>query len=101
MSRFLHLEPVAAGAAAIGLATAACDPGDLDATADGLAAELAGLAPLTSAAIKRVILDGADTTLEAGLTLETEAMVGLTKTADALDGLRSFLERRAPRFEGT
>ena len=87
-------------AAAIGLVTAPCDAEDIGATADGLAAELAGLAPLTSAAIKRVILDGADTTLEAGLTLETEAMVGLTKTGDAREGVRSFLERRAPRFEG-
>jgi enoyl-CoA hydratase/carnithine racemase len=56
---------------------------------------------LTLAAIKRVILDGAEMTLDDGLTLESEAMVQLTKTADALEGVRSFLERRAPRFEGT
>jgi len=87
-------------AAAIGLVTAACDPEGLDAAVDGLAAELAGLAPLTLAAIKRVILDGAELPLDGGLTLETDAMVGLTKTADALEGVRSFLERRAPRFEG-
>ena len=87
-------------AAAIGLVTSACAASDLDATADGLAAELAGLAPLTLAAIKRVVLDGAEMTLDEGLTLETEAMVDLTKTADALEGVRSFLERRTPRFEG-
>jgi enoyl-CoA hydratase/carnithine racemase len=87
-------------AAAIGLVTTACDDGELIAVADGLAAELAGLAPLTLAAIKRVVLAGEDLTLDEGLTMEGQAMVDLTKTADALEGVRSFLERRAPRFEG-
>jgi enoyl-CoA hydratase/carnithine racemase len=84
----------------IGLVTTACDPDDLGDRVAGLAAELAALAPLTLAAIKAVILDGAEMTLDDGLTLETEAMVRLTKTADALEGVRSFLERRPPRFEG-
>jgi enoyl-CoA hydratase len=87
-------------AAAIGLVTTACDPGDLEGEVERLAAELAGLAPLTLAAIKRVVLDGENLTLDEGLTLERKAMVELTKTADALEGVRSFLERRAPRFEG-
>lgn len=87
-------------AAAIGLVTAACDAADLAATVDSLAGELAGLAPLTVAATKRVILAGAELPLDEGLDLETAAMVELTKTADALEGVRSFLERRAPRFEG-
>lgn len=87
-------------AAAIGLVTTACAASDLPAVVDSLAGELAGLAPLTAAATKRVILDGADMTLEDGLTLESQAMVDLTKTADALEGVRSFLERRPPRFEG-
>jgi enoyl-CoA hydratase len=87
-------------AAAIGLVTTACDAAELPAVVDGLAGELAGLAPLTAAATKRVILDGADLSLEDGLTLESQAMVDLTKTADALEGVRSFLERRPPRFEG-
>jgi enoyl-CoA hydratase len=87
-------------AAAIGLVNTACDPGDLSEEAERLAAELAGLAPLTLAAIKRVVLDGENLTLDESLTLEGKAMVELTKTADALEGVRSFLERRAPRFEG-
>jgi enoyl-CoA hydratase/carnithine racemase len=87
-------------AEAVGLVTTACDPDHLEDGVAGLAAELAALAPLTLAAIKAVILDGAEMTLEDGLTLESEAMVRLTKTADALEGVRSFLERRPPRFEG-
>jgi enoyl-CoA hydratase/carnithine racemase len=88
-------------AAAIGLVTTACEPDELDAATEGLAAELAALAPLTLAAIKRVILEGENLTLDEGLTLESKAMVELTKTSDALEGVRSFLERRPPRFEGT
>lgn len=84
----------------IGLVTAACDPGDLDSATGALAAELAALAPLTLAAIKRVILDGLETTLDEALTLESAAMVDLTATDDAREGVRSFLERRPPRFEG-
>ena len=87
-------------AASIGLVTTACDPDELNAETDGLATELAGLAPLTLAAIKRVVLGGEDLTLDEGLILESKAMVELTKTADALEGVRSFLERRPPRFEG-
>ena len=87
-------------AAAIGLVTTACDGDELDAATESLATELAGLAPLTLAAIKRVVLAGEDLTLDEGLTVEGQAMVDLTKTADALEGVRSFLERRAPRFEG-
>jgi enoyl-CoA hydratase len=87
-------------AAAAGLVTAAYDPGELEGAAGALAGELAGLAPLTLEAIKRVVLDGSQLPLDDALTLETNAMVALTKTADALEGVRSFLERRAPRFEG-
>jgi len=87
-------------AAAIGLVTSACEPGELGGETGRLAEELAGLAPLTLAAIKRIVLEGEDLTLDEGLTLESKAMVELTKSADALEGVRSFLERRPPRFEG-
>ncbi|HVW33961.1 MAG TPA: enoyl-CoA hydratase/isomerase family protein [Acidimicrobiia bacterium] len=82
----------------IGLVTTACDAGDLDATVDALAAELAELAPLTLAATKAVIRAGADRPLEEALTMEIDAMVALTATEDAAEGVRSFLEGRAPRF---
>jgi enoyl-CoA hydratase/carnithine racemase len=38
--------------------------------------------------------------LEEALTMEIDAMVGLTATDDAAEGVRSFLEGRAPRFTG-
>ena len=84
----------------IGLVTTACDAGELDVTVEALAAELAGLAPLTVAATKAVIRAGIERPLEEALTMEIEAMVGLTATEDAAEGVRSFLEGRPPRFQG-
>jgi len=84
----------------IGLVTAACEAGDLDATVTALAEELAGLAPRTVAATKAVIRAGAELPLEEALTMEIDAMVGLTATEDAAEGVRSFLEGRSPRFTG-
>ncbi|HEV7864336.1 MAG TPA: enoyl-CoA hydratase-related protein [Acidimicrobiia bacterium] len=84
----------------VGLVTAACDAGDLDATVTALAEELAGLAPRTVAATKAVIRAGAELPLEDALTMEIDAMVGLAATDDAAEGVRSFLEGRAPRFTG-
>jgi enoyl-CoA hydratase len=87
-------------AAAIGLVTSACTGDELDDRVGGLAAELAGLAPLTLAAIKRVVLDGLDVPLSAGLDLEAQAMIDIGRTADAGEGVASFLEKRPPVFRG-
>jgi enoyl-CoA hydratase len=84
----------------IGLVTTACDAQDLDATVRGLAEELAALAPRTVAATKAVIRAGIERPLEEALTMEIEAMVALTATDDAAEGVRSFLEGRPPRFTG-
>jgi enoyl-CoA hydratase/carnithine racemase len=84
----------------IGLVTTACDADDLDATVTGLAGELAGLAPRTVAATKAVIRAGLERPLEEALTMEIDAMVALAATDDAAEGIRSFLEGRAPRFSG-
>ena len=87
-------------AAAVGLITAAVESAAVDEAADAMAAELAALAPLTLAAIKRVVLDGAEVPLSEGLDIEAAAMIGIGRTADAREGVASFLERRPPVFRG-
>jgi len=84
----------------IGLITRACEPSDVDAAGNAVAHEFIDLAPMTLAAIKHTILDGLDMALEPALSLESDAMTRLAATEDAREGVRSFLERRPPRFEG-
>lgn len=90
----------AAEAAAIGLVSQACEPGELARRTDELADELAGLPPLTVAAIKRCVRQGADGDLATGLAIEKAEMLAVSKTADAREGVRSFLERRDPVYRG-
>jgi enoyl-CoA hydratase len=84
----------------IGLITRACEPSDVDAAGNAVAHEFIDLAPMTLAAIKHTILDGLDMALEPALSLESDALTRLAATEDAREGVRSFLERRPPRFEG-
>ena len=78
----------------------ACPPDELGDRAEGLAQEFAALAPRSVAAAKRAILDGLETTLAAGLTIEAYEMYGVSTTSDCLEGVQSFVEKRAPRFTG-
>ena len=47
---------------------------------------------------KRLIRDGADSPLEAALTLEHAETAALYLTADAQEGIRAFVEKRRPDF---
>jgi enoyl-CoA hydratase/carnithine racemase len=50
--------------------------------------------------IKRAVLGGADSALEAGLALERELQMRLFSAPDAREGLEAFLEKRPPVFTG-
>jgi enoyl-CoA hydratase len=84
----------------IGLVNEACDPEELTERCEALADEFLHLAPLTVAATKRAILDGADLPLSAGLVLEGWEMTLLASTDDVREGMQSFVEKREPRFTG-
>jgi enoyl-CoA hydratase/carnithine racemase len=86
----------------------ALDSGLVDRVAP--AADLLGLAthtarsfvegpPLAYAAAKSA-LAAADRPLEEGLRVEREAFVALFATRDQEEGMRAFLDKREPRFEG-
>src|SRR5262245_5482995 len=94
-------EPVpAARAVAWGLVSRAVAPARLRSAAAEMARGLAGRAPLALRLAKEAVVRALDLPLEDGLRLEHDLYVLLQTTADRTEGVRSFLERRAPRYEG-
>lgn len=65
-----------------------------------LAEAIAANAPLAVAAARRVLRASRDLDERAALALEAEEGAALTRTEDAVEGPRAFLEKRAPVFRG-
>ena len=59
------------------------------------------VAPLAAAAMKRLISRAQEGDIEVGLTAEQDELVALFGTSDAAEGIRAFVEKREPRFEGS
>jgi enoyl-CoA hydratase/carnithine racemase len=62
--------------------------------------QVARVAPLATRAMLALVRTAMEAPLEEGLTQEQDALAGLHRTADAAEGIRAFLEKRAPRFTG-
>ena len=88
--------PDAAEAVRIGLA----HPAESEADAYRVAEAVARAGPIAAQCVKEAVAASADLPLRDGLRLEADLSVLLHSTADRAEGVRSFLERRAPRFEG-
>lgn len=84
----------------IGLITQAVDAADLVSATEALAEELLHLPPLTMAAIKRCVNEGANLDLAGGLAIEQAEMSALGATEDTREGVRAFVEKREPQFVG-
>jgi 2-oxoglutaroyl-CoA hydrolase len=87
-------------AEAWGLITQAVADDGLDAAVAALATELAERAPLALRTLKMVLNRGADAPLDTALELERKSYAWLRSTHDYEEGVRSFVDRRPPRFEG-
>jgi len=83
-----------------GLVTRVVDPGEAREAALELAQQIAANAPLAVRAVKRAIDEGAGKPLAEALAIELDAYWTCIGTADRREGIRAFVERRAPRFEG-
>ena len=64
------------------------------------ARDLAAQAPVALREGKRIVDDGLDTALSAGLTFEQRVLGGLFATEDGKEGVAAFLEKRPPAFTG-
>lgn len=84
----------------IGLITEVVDDDDLLSRAEQLATELAAMPARALAATKRLVWSGLGASVEQRLAEEAHTVSELSGTADALEGLRAVIERRAPKFTG-
>jgi enoyl-CoA hydratase len=90
----------AAEALAMGVVSEMAPAGQALPRALEIATEIAAMPPVAVAEIKRVVNEGANAPLDAALLIEQRAYEGLYATADQKEGMRAFLEKRKPRFEG-
>jgi enoyl-CoA hydratase len=84
----------------VGLINRMVAPEELSATASALAAEIALKSPLALAYVKEALHKGLDLTLDQGMRLELDLYLLLFSTADRVEGIHAFQEKRTPRFEG-
>ncbi len=83
-----------------GLVSRILPAADLAATALGLCERLSSQGPIALRVAKEAVLRGSEMSLDQGMRLETDLSIILQTTADKDEGVRAFLEKRRPRFEG-
>jgi len=90
----------AAEAVEWGLATRVIPDRDLASETEKLAAKLAQGPTVAYGSAKRLLRGGGEESLETQMELESRAIADITRTEDAREGVRSFLEKRTPNFRG-
>ncbi len=84
----------------IGLVSRVVSADALVAEVQKLAETIAAKGPLALRYLKEAILKGMDMTLEQGLRLEADLYFLLHTTSDRTEGIKSYLEKRTPKYEG-
>lgn len=101
MKILLTGEPVPArDALAMGLVSEVVPDAEVLPRAIEMAKTIASMPPLAVLQIKEAVLAGQDASLDTGLMLERKAFQLLFATRDQKEGMRAFLEKRKPEFEG-
>lgn len=90
----------AAEALRTGLVSRVYSAADLLPAAQALAAKIAGNAPLSVRAVKRMVLQGQDMPLDTAMDAERNAFGLLYASEDRIEGRKAFAEKRPPVFRG-
>ena len=83
-----------------GVANLVVSKNDLLPTAMNLAAEIAKNGPVAVRAAKKALQEGLEVPLKDALEIERKYYAKTIFTQDRLEGIRAFLEKRPPRYEG-
>lgn len=84
----------------IGLVSRVVPAGQAVAAATDIANEIAQRGPLAVREVKRLIDLAAETDLDAGLAAEIDASERVFSSADMLEGMNAFIEKRQPSYKG-
>jgi enoyl-CoA hydratase/carnithine racemase len=84
----------------MGLASEVVPDAEVESRALAMAKLIAELPPLAVQQIKEVVLAGMDTSLEAGIRMETKGIQLMFASQDQKEGMAAFIEKRKPKFEG-
>ncbi len=90
----------AAEALAMGVASEIAPAGQALARAVEIATEIAAMPPIAVMQIKEIVNAGLNAPLDTALMLERKALQLQFATRDQKEGMRAFLEKRKPTFEG-
>ena len=83
-----------------GLVSRVVPPADLMPTVEKLAQTICDNGPLAVRAIKEAAYRGLGMSLEDSLALELSFFQGISRSEDAKEGPKAFMERRKPQFQG-